>query len=73
MRLFGKVNSTIDRFDRAGWLTVPFDLSARAGAGHGHIFAAVGFTQGVQAAAGFTQGMQKSATFQQGIQSAKGM
>jgi hypothetical protein len=25
MRLFGKVNSAIDRFDRAGWLTAPFD------------------------------------------------
>jgi len=26
MRLFGKVNSAIDRFDRAGWVTPPFDL-----------------------------------------------
>ena len=25
MRLFGKVNSTIDRFDRATWMTPPFD------------------------------------------------
>lgn len=26
MRLFGKVNSSIDRFDHAGWLSCPFDL-----------------------------------------------
>jgi hypothetical protein len=25
MRLFGKVNSQIDRYDRAQWLTGPFD------------------------------------------------
>ncbi len=29
MRLFGKVNSLIDRFDRAEWMTLPFDLSLR--------------------------------------------
>jgi len=28
MRLFGKVDGTIDRFDRAGWLTWPFDMSS---------------------------------------------
>ncbi len=28
MRLFGKVNSTIDRFDRAEWLTPPFDKAS---------------------------------------------
>jgi hypothetical protein len=27
MRLFGKVDGTIDRFDRAGWLTPPFDMA----------------------------------------------
>lgn len=27
MRLFGKVDSAIDRYDRAGWLTPPFDLA----------------------------------------------
>ena len=27
MRLFGKPNSLIDRFDRAEWITPPFDLS----------------------------------------------
>lgn len=27
MRLFGKVDGVIDRYDRAGWLTMPFDLS----------------------------------------------
>ena len=27
MRLFGKVNGTIDRFDRAQWMTPPFDLA----------------------------------------------
>lgn len=27
MRLFGKVDGAIDRFDRAEWLTGPFDLS----------------------------------------------
>lgn len=26
MRLFGKVDGTIDRFERASWLTMPFDL-----------------------------------------------
>lgn len=26
MRLFGRVNGAIDRFDRAEWLTPPFDL-----------------------------------------------
>lgn len=26
MRLFGNITSTINRFDRAVWLTVPFDL-----------------------------------------------
>lgn len=25
MRLFGKVDGAIDRYDRAGWLTMPFD------------------------------------------------
>jgi len=30
MRLFGKVDGTIDRFDRAGWLTLPFDLAFAA-------------------------------------------
>ena len=29
MRLFGKLYSTIDRFDRAEWLTPPFDLYTR--------------------------------------------
>lgn len=37
MRLFGKVDGAIDRFDRAGWLTLPFDLAflvtTTAGAG----------------------------------------
>ena len=32
MRLFGKVNSAIDRFDRAEWMTPPFDLSLAAAA-----------------------------------------
>ena len=27
MRLFGKVDGSINRFDRADWLTMPFDLS----------------------------------------------
>lgn len=27
MRLFGKVDGVIDRFDRAEWLTMPFDLA----------------------------------------------
>jgi len=27
MRIFGKVDNTIDRFDRAQWLTPPFDLA----------------------------------------------
>jgi hypothetical protein len=27
MRLFGKIDGKIDRFDRAGWLTMPFDLA----------------------------------------------
>jgi hypothetical protein len=25
MRLFGKVDGVVDRYDRAGWLTMPFD------------------------------------------------
>lgn len=27
MRLFGKVDGTIDRYDRADWLSMPFDLA----------------------------------------------
>ena len=27
MRLFGKVDGTVDRYDRAGWLTPIFDLA----------------------------------------------
>jgi hypothetical protein len=27
MRLFGKVAGRVDRLDRAGWLTMPFDLA----------------------------------------------
>jgi hypothetical protein len=27
VRLFGKVNGVIDRFDRAAWMTPPFDLA----------------------------------------------
>jgi len=27
MRLFGKVDGVVDRFDRAGWLSLPFDLA----------------------------------------------
>lgn len=27
MRLFGKVDGAIDRYDRAGWFTQPFDLA----------------------------------------------
>ncbi len=27
MRLFGIVDGTVDRFDRAGWLTMPFDIA----------------------------------------------
>lgn len=27
MRLFGKVDGDINRYDRAGWLTPPFDYS----------------------------------------------
>lgn len=30
MRLFGKVDNTVDRFDRAQWLTPPFDLAFSA-------------------------------------------
>jgi len=32
MRLFGKVDSTIDRYDGAEWLIPPFDLSLASGA-----------------------------------------
>ena len=27
MRLFGKVDGSVDRYDRAGWLSCPFDLA----------------------------------------------
>ena len=27
MRLFGKINAAIDRFDRAQWMSAPFDLA----------------------------------------------
>lgn len=27
MRLFGVVDGTVDRFDRAGWMTPPFDVA----------------------------------------------
>jgi hypothetical protein len=27
MRLFGRLDGTIDRYDRADWLTPPFDLA----------------------------------------------
>jgi hypothetical protein len=38
VRLFGKANGSIDRFDRAEWLTPPFDLDLRAVApGHGGV------------------------------------
>jgi len=30
VRLFGKVDGAINRFDRAGWLTLPFDLELSA-------------------------------------------
>lgn len=30
MRLFGKVDGAINRYDRAAWLTVPFDLALTA-------------------------------------------
>lgn len=30
MRLFGKVDGAINRFDRAMWLTCPFDLALSA-------------------------------------------
>ena len=30
MRLFGKVDSAVDRFERAAWLTLPFDLALTA-------------------------------------------
>lgn len=32
MRLFGTVNDGIDRYDRAEWLTPPFDLTWSSGA-----------------------------------------
>jgi len=30
MRLFGKIDSAINRFDRSQWLTAPFDLALAA-------------------------------------------
>ena len=29
MRLFGKVDNTVDRYDRAEWITPPFDSTFR--------------------------------------------
>jgi len=31
MRLFSKIDNMIDRFDRGGWMTRPFDLAFQSG------------------------------------------
>lgn len=55
MRLFGKVDGTIDRFDRAGWMTGPFDLAfAHVATGPFRVSAGQGFNSGLQAAQGYT-------------------
>lgn len=36
MRLFGKVSGTIDRLDRAGWITAPFDLASDDTSNYGY-------------------------------------
>jgi hypothetical protein len=59
MRLFGKVDGTVDRFDRAEWLTPPFDLAfstAVAIAGPFRAIAADAYTGGSLASEGETGG-----------------
>lgn len=49
MRLFGQVDGAVDRRDRAGWLTPPFDLAFRMPGGE-----MVDFTLYVDRARDFT-------------------
>ena len=50
MRLFGKISGTVDRRDRAEWLTMPFDLAI--GSRPGTHFVAAGRCYAATAAAG---------------------
>jgi len=45
VRLFGKVDSTVDRYDRAEWLTVPFDLAFRVRIIKPSVIGRIGSTQ----------------------------
>lgn len=51
MRLFGKIDSAFNRFDRAQWLTVPFDLSLVA------VFGGISLTTGLTDATPSTVGL----------------
>ena len=69
MRLFGKVDGTVDRFDRAGWWPI-FDLAYLSTniATCGRAVASVGFVQGAQASGGTVRGAVMMASFVQGAQ-----
>ena len=67
MRLFGKVNGKIDRFDRAGWFTRRFDLAfADIIEGPFQIAAGQGFNAGTIAGQAKTAGALAGQGFNSG-------
>ena len=68
MRLFGKVDGSVDRYDRAEWLSMPFDLAwANAVvAGPYYIGAAQTFTPGATASEVYEAGAAKAEVFTAG-------
>lgn len=70
MRLFGKVDGSIDRYDRAEWLTGPFDLAFAAGAapvpGPYRVAAAQVYSSGATAGQCFSIGAAAGEVFSAG-------
>lgn len=62
MRLFGKVDGAIDRFDRAEWLSMPFDLAWEAPVATVDLHAFSGVAQV------YLSGFQKGQTYLSGFQ-----
>jgi len=71
MRLFGQVNSAIDKYDRAEWQMPPFDMSFEAVGGPYTAEAAQVFVPGAEAAAVFVSGAEAAAVFVSGAEAAQ--
>lgn len=68
MRLFPKVDGTIDRFDRGGLLTIPFDLGLIVIAGPGMWACGQVYMPGFQVGEVYKPGLQQGEVYKPGFQ-----